>query len=298
VIGLRDEQGISLTEVLVAMTLAVVVFGIAVSAFSAFVNERARTDRRTESQDQARTAVTRVSADLRSAMSAGGAGSEPIQQRSSFDLVFLLPLRTATPAALATNPRGLTHVRLCLDASSGGDGRLWRQTAPYGTGSPTAPATSTCPSSAWPRQEVVASNLVNHRTSPATPLFTWTLDPAGQVTDVAVRPVVDVDLGTGKPPTQLRTKVALRNSNRPPTAALNCQGLANGHAVCDASGSTDPDGEALSFTWTMDGTPLPLEATFRLDQPSLPSGSSHVFTVTVKDSGGLTTTETRTVVMP
>jgi len=293
---LRDEQGISLTEVLVAMTLAVAVFGIAVASFSAFVNQRAQTDRGTESQDQARAAVDRMASELRSAMSPGGAGSQPIQQYSDFDVVFLAPFANAS---LVGNPRGLRHVRLCLDATNLNSGRLWRQTAPYGTGGlATAPPTTTCPSSAWPQRDLVVSNLVNHRESPPKPLFAATIDAAGQVTDVALRPVVDVDLGTGKPPTQLRTKVALRNANRPPNATLSCQGLANGHAVCDASGSTDPDGEALTYTWTMDGTDLPSEATYRLDKSPLAAGSQHIFAVTVKDSGGLTTTDTETVNMP
>lgn len=293
---LRDEQGLSLTEVLVAMSLAVVVFGVAVSAFASFVNQRAVSDRRTESQDQARTAVDRVASELRSAMAAGGAGSQPIQQHSAFNLVFLAPFANAT---LTSNPRGLRHVRLCLDASNAASGRLWRQTAPYNTGSlATAPSTSSCPSTAWPQRDVVVSDLVNHRESPQKPLFAATVDPSGQITDVALRPIVDVDPGKGKPPTQLLTKVALRNANRPPNATLSCQGLANNHAVCDASGSTDPDGEALTYAWTMDGSAIANEATFRLDQASLPSGSQHTFTVTVKDSGGLTATATQTVTMP
>lgn len=293
---LRGEQGISLTEVLVAMSLAVVVFGVAVAAFASFVNQRAQTDRRTESQDQARSAVDRITVELRSAMAAGGAGSQPIQQHSSFDLVFLAPFANAS---LTANPRGLRHVRLCLDATNANSGRLWRQTAPYTTGSlATAPSTSTCPSAAWPQRDVIVSNLVNHRESPQKPLFAATVDAAGQVTDVALRPVVDVDPGKGKAPTQLRAKVALRNANRPPNATLSCQGLANGHAVCDGSGSADPDGEALTYAWTMNGTTLAGEATFRLDQPSLASGSQHTFTITVKDSGGLTATATQTVTMP
>lgn len=293
---LRDEQGMSLTEVLVAMTLAIVIFGVAVAAFSTFVNQRAEADRRTESQDQARAAIDRMSAELRSAMSPGGPGAQPIQQHSAFDLVFLAPFANAS---ITGNPRGLRHVRLCLDATNAASGRLWRQTAPYGTGSlATAPSTTACPSPAWPQRDVVVSNLVNHRESPQKPLFAATVDASGQVSDVALRPVVDVDIGTGKPPTQLRTKVALRNANRPPNATLSCQGLANGHAVCDASGSTDPDGEALTYTWTMDGTALTSEATYRLDKSPLTSGTQYTFAVTVKDSGGLTTTDTETVKMP
>jgi hypothetical protein len=91
--------------------------------------------------------------------------------------------------------------------------------------------------------------------------------------------------------------VTLRNLNHTPTSALTCQAGQNGHALCDASASTDPDNQALAFSWKVDGTTV-AETSYQLDQPSLASGSTHTFTVTVTDPGGLTANTSRTLTMP
>ena len=83
------------------------------------------------------------------------------------------------------------------------------------------------------------------------------------------------------------------SGNRPPTAnagpdqVLECRGALT-VATLDGSGSTDPDGGALSFTWregaTILGTGSPLTV-------GLPVGV-HTLTLTVTDPGGLTATDT------
>jgi hypothetical protein len=83
------------------------------------------------------------------------------------------------------------------------------------------------------------------------------------------------------------------SGNRPPTAnagpdqVLECQGALT-VATLDGSGSTDPDGGALSFAWregaTLLGTGSPLIV-------RLPSGA-HTLTLTVTDPGGLSASDT------
>ena len=108
---------------------------------------------------------------------------------------------------------------------------------------------------------------------------------------------MDVNTCSDPRATDLQSSVTLRNLNRQPTAGLNCQATTNGHAICDASSSIDPDGDNLTYSWTMDGSPLSAP-TYRLDQSSLASHSTHSFTVTVTDSGGLTSSATRSITMP
>ena len=284
-----------LTEVLVAMVLGLVILGATVQAFTDFLGLNARSERHTQAQDTARTAIDRMAQQLRSAMSTGAAASQPIVQHSSYDIVFLAPSGTA---GLSDNPRRLVYVRYCLDGTNPADQKLWRQETTYSSSSQaTPPSTTTCPSTAWTRREAFASNLVNQLQSPPRALFTTPTDGAGNVTDVAIHAVVDVDPAKAPGATALQTKVSLRNLNRPPAATLTCQALTNGHVLCDASASTDPDAQTLTFAWEVDSSPV-TEGGYRLDQGSLAAGSTHTFKVKVTDSGGLTATATRTVTMP
>jgi hypothetical protein len=79
---------------------------------------------------------------------------------------------------------------------------------------------------------------------------------------------------------------------------MTCQGLANGHAICDASSSSDPDGHSLSYEWTVGGTLQTNEKTYRLDYAGLSSGTIRTITVKVTDSGGSTATASQTVRIP
>jgi hypothetical protein len=211
------------------------------------------------------------------------------------DLVFLVPSRSP---ALADNARGVMHTRYCLDTSTSTNAVLWMQTAPYNTTSNSAPpSTTACPSTAWPSQHQIADHLVNQLQSPAVSLFTTRTDSSGNVTDITVRAFVDANTSIDPRATDLQSSVTLRNLDRQPTASLSCQALSNGHAICDASSSTDPDGDNLTYSWTMDGSPLSATS-YHLDQSPLASGSTHSFTVTVTDPGGLTSSATRSITMP
>jgi prepilin-type N-terminal cleavage/methylation domain-containing protein len=290
----RDERGVTLTELLAAMAVAVVLFGAAVTTFVTFLGTSTRSDQEAQAQDTARSTIERITSQLRNAMSTGATGSQPIQSVSDFNLVFLAPANNVV--ASTTNPRGLAYYRYCLGNVNNKSEQLWHQTAAYhSTSQATAPATSTCPDVAWPNKIRVASHVIN-RSAPVTPLFVPTT-VSGEVTQVAINARVDWNMDTRPVATELRSEASVRNLNRGPTAALSCQGLAGGRAVCDASGSSDPDGHALGYGWKVDTTTLATEKTYRLDYSPLSKGN-HSVTVTVTDSGGTTSTMTRSVVIP
>lgn len=297
---LRQESGISLTEVMAAMFVSLIIFGAAITTWVEFLDVSGRSESQTKAQDTARSTVERVGAHLRNAMTTGGSGAAVNSASTGWDLIFLTPLPDTT-ASSTTNPRGLSHVRYCLSNANTKNDVLWFQTAPYSSsGQATPPSTAACPSTAWSTRTAVADHIVNRSTANTPALFTMRTDggtPAS-VTHVEIHPIVDWNPNLSPDATELRSTVNLRNLNRAPTASLSCQGLANGHAICDGSASVDPDGEPLTYAWAMNGTTLATESSFRLDKYPLTSKTTYSFRLTVTDAAGVTATATRSVTMP
>lgn len=284
-----------MVELLVATTAALIIFGAGIELFTNFWSLASRATTSSQSQGTVRRAIDRVAVSLRNATAASGS-SQPVERNTSSDIVFLMP---SASASLTNNSRGLMHVRYCLNTTSNpNSGALWLQTIAYNSATQASPPAATvCPASTWTAQHQVAASLVNQLQSPAKPLFTATTDGSGNVLDFSIDAFVDSDPNSGPPAIELQSRVSLRNLNRGPTAGLFCTGQSNGHAICDASTSSDPDGDSLLFSWTMDGAPL-TNTSYRLDQSGLASGTTHTFAVTVTDPAALTATTSRSVTMP
>jgi prepilin-type N-terminal cleavage/methylation domain-containing protein len=288
-----SERGFTLTEVLVALTVASLILGAAVTAFTGFLTQSTTAERAANSQDMARNALDQMAIQLRSATSNAATGNQPIEAFGAYNLVWLAPVPSTSTT---NNPLGLRHIRYCVDASNPNDEKLWLQTAPFSTTSNRNwPATGSCPANSWPTATVVGENLVNVVQN--TPMFVTPTDAQGNVTDVSVNALVDVDTGKSPPATSVRTSVTLRNLNHAPSAVISCAAGLTGHALCDASASTDSDNQTLTYAWKVDGSNVG-ETSYRLDQGSLASGSNHTFAVTVTDSGGLSSSASQSLRMP
>ena len=293
---LREESGMTLTEVVASMFVAVILFGAAVTTFVTFLDTSTKSDNETQSQEAARSTLERLSSQLRNGMATGTTGSQPVQHISDFDLVFLAP--DAKGTSTTANPRSLTYHRYCLGNANNKSEQLWYQTSPFNSASQaSAPARDKCPSTSWTTRFRMADRLTN-RVSPALPLFVPSYDAVGNVQHVGLAARVDWNPDMRPPAVELRSKVTLRNLNRAPTASLTCRGLANGHAICDASASSDPDGQALNYAWAINGTTIAGESTYRLDYSPLAPGAARTITVTVSDSGNATATASQPVSIP
>lgn len=290
---LRGERGLTLTELLVAISVASLILGAAVTAYTSYLTQSATAEQSTDAQDNARNALDQMAIQLRSAASNAATGNQPIEAWSNYNLVWLAPIPNTSTT---NNPLGLRHVRYCVDASNPKNEKLWLQTAPFSTTSNRNwPATGSCPASAWPTATLVGENVVNVLQN--TPMFVTPTDSQGNVTDVNVNALVDIDPDKAPAATSVRSSVALRNLNHAPSAALSCAAGLTGHALCDASASTDSDNQTLTYAWKVDGAAVG-ESSYKLDQGSLASGSTHTFAVTVTDSGGLSSSASQSVKMP
>jgi prepilin-type N-terminal cleavage/methylation domain-containing protein len=295
----REESGFTLTELLTAMAIMILVLGATLSALEVFSNTSQRDRTLVEAQDTARLALDRMSREMLNATAypTSGAGQpSAILRAGPWDLI-MLTVNPTPPGAGNSNAYNVMRVRYCLKTSTS---TLYRQWQTWSSATPPAMvADSACPSSNWgaSNSSVVATDVVN---GGARRVFTYNSGDASNVTspppaleDIAsVRMALWIDPNPGAAPveTQLHTGVFLRNKNRRPVADCTAAPTGSRYVSLNGSRSTDPEGGLLTFTWDDGGTAVPGAGS--LVNYQAPSIGSHTFTVTVKDPGGLTSTAT------
>lgn len=283
----KDEAGFTLIELLVAMTLSLVVLSATLDAFAGFSRNSRAVNVKNDAQQDVRVATDQLARELRNAMSSGTPPA-PLEMASPFDLMFQTVQGSAN-----------TRVRYCLDNSTANREQLRKetQTLPAAAGSTTA-----CPGSGWDESVVVADRLVNRDQGQSRPVFIYKYSPITStnltdVTGIQTSLFVNREPASTRNTAELTSAVRLRNTNRAPTAAFTVAPPQNGHVVL-TSNSQDPDGENLTYQWSVDGAVIPTATRSRLDYPGLAPGSTHTFKLRVTDPGGLSNETTQTVVMP
>jgi type II secretory pathway pseudopilin PulG len=297
---IREESGFSLTELLAAMAIMILVLGATLSALEVFGNTSQRNRTLSEAQDKARLALDRMSREMlnATAYSTSGGGVQPsaILRADPWDVIMLTV--NPTPAGGGSlNAFNLMRVRYCLHTPSS---TLYRQWQTWTSASPPAMVADTaCPSTNWgaTNSSVVATDVVN---GGARRVFTYNNGDASNISsappaleDIAsVRMALWLDPNPGKAPaeTQLHTGVFLRNKNRRPVADCTAAPTGNRYVSLNGSRSTDPEGGLVTFSWDDGGSAVPGSGS--LVNYQAPTTGSHTFTVTVKDPGGLTSTAT------
>ena len=276
---LRDERGLALTELLVASSLMIVVLGATLTTFDQF-NTITRTNQlQNDSQEQARRATDRLSRELRNPTPAP-LQPQTIERASGADVVF----QTIDDQGAAR------RVRYC-QAAGGSSAILWRQSQAFDATAP-LPSTGSCPASSngpWV-DTAVAEGVVNG----SRPVFSYVYGSgSSSLTDItAVRTELFVDQDPDARPaeTRLASGVYLRNNSRTPVASFTA-GLAGQTVTLNAAVSEDPEGGALTYSWSDNGVSFGGGV---LRQRELSSGS-HVIRLTVTDPTGASATAERTV---
>lgn len=280
---MRSERGdVTLVGLLVAMALMLLVMGAAIEVFGQFDTITRKTELQNDAQDRARTAVDRLSIELRNLASPTPESPQAVQYAGPTDLVFQTVDKTA-PAASTQNPSNIKRVRYCVSAG----GTLYRGVqGPWTTSTPPAVPTAlggACPG-AW-TSTAVATNVITG----TRPLFTYNSTDVTAITRIGVGLALRTDPRRGRGDTEVTSGIFLRNQNRFPTATFSVVKTATG-IVLNGAGSSDPDGDNLTYEWSDNGAVIGSGVTYTYGP--LVSGSNHVLSLRITDGGGLSTTYT------
>lgn len=271
---IRREDGFTLPEMLLAITLMIVVIGATLVVLDGYGSNVRRNALQNDAEAAARTASTQLARDLRNA---GAPGETRVLERTTgSDLVFkgVDPLQPGSGA----NTKGVRRVRYCLDTVNS---RIVEQVQTWATAaSPTLPTATACPDAAFGTATVLVSHVVNG----TRPVFAFDSSTPDAIDKVTVDLFVDEDPRTAPSEVELLTGVRIRNQNRAPSAGFSATVLGNRHVLLNGGASVDPDGQQLRFAW-YDGT-TPIGTSPILDYVS-PTAGAHSFTLTVTDTGGL-----------
>jgi type II secretory pathway pseudopilin PulG len=295
---LRGEHGFTLMELMISTSLLIVVLGATLGTMTQFDTRTRANQLQNDAQETARVALDQVARQLRN-VGVPLPGALGIRKLGSYDIVFQT-VDTTKPAGSA-NVRNIKWARYCLDSSVASNEKLWVQYFTWTTASPPAsiPSTASCPDPAWGNQHAVADNLFNQNGGQDRPLFTANSSDPASVTRVGVTAYVNANRGgnasAATRETRLDTSVALRNDNRAPVGAFTAVLSGTNHLVLNASGSSDPDGDPMTYSWSYDGSAIPSADGVTLGYDTPTTTGSHAVTLTVTDSGGQSSSVTHTV---
>jgi type II secretory pathway component PulJ len=274
----RSESGVTLPELLVATSMLVIVLLATFAALDSFGVATRANFSQNQAQSVARTAIDRMARELRNTGNPG-LQTSPIERATQNDLVF----QTVDPSGPGggSNSTSVERVRYCLDSSS----KLWKQVQTWTTASaPSLSTASACPHTSYGNQFVVASYVVNEANSQTRPVFTYDSSTAANVTTVTIDLYTDTDLSKAPGEQRLNTTVFLRNKSQPPVASFTATPIGSQHVLLNASTSSDPDGDDLTYTWYDGSTQVGSGVIFDYGAPTT---GSHSLSVTVKDPAGL-----------
>jgi prepilin-type N-terminal cleavage/methylation domain-containing protein len=293
---LRADDGFSLVELLVTTVIMGVVFSAALGVIDMFQRQAVATDTRGDAQDATRRAADEISQRLRGVVGSGSAAA--VDRSATNDLVFRVVDPASPPVSGGANAARLMYVRFCVNATTK---VLYEETFHWTTATaPNAPDNAAgspypCPGTGWQTVNSIATGIITTGGS----IFTF-LPSASAVAQVNIDLTIDKDTTKQPPAVRIRTGVSLRNLNQPPTVVLNCAAVGGSQVICDAFGTADPDGGALTYAWSYGSgsscTSLTTLATTQsqINQAGLSAGP-YCFRLSATDPTGMSASATQVV---
>ena len=293
-----------LIELLLAAALMMVVLSATLVSLTTFERTSRINELQNDNQEGIRAAVDQLSRELRNHAVATQQAPQGIVTLTGYDMVF----QTVAPTkpASTSNDQNIERVRYCLDTSDLRNEKLWAQEQTWTSATPPAvPSTASCPDPAWGNQRFIADRITSRfdASTPSTPrnrpIFTANSATIGQITRIDLTLFLDTTPGGGPvnapDETRIDSGIFLRNQNQPPVAAFTSSVTGSRHIVLNASGSSDPENQSLTYTWK-DGSTTIAGGGQTNDYPT--TSGSHTITLTVQDPGGLATSTSATVTVP
>jgi type II secretory pathway pseudopilin PulG len=289
---LGHQGGWTLIELLIGSTIMLLVLGASLSAFEVFLGTNRRNSAQNDAQQYARMSTDQLSRQLRNLAGPTDGVPQGFDRIGAYDIVFLTV--NPTGPVQGQNVSNVQRVRYCLDSAT--PAKLWTQTQSWTTASPPAvPSTASCPDSGWGNQTVAANFVTNRINGQDRPVFAFNSSDPAKVNEVRTDLYIDPDTTHSPPETYLQSGVFLRNQNQAPTASLQATGGNKGHVILNASASSDPEGQTLTYAWDDGGTKLTSSAAVWDYQTT---SGPHTIRVTVSDPSGLTATASQQVTVP
>jgi type II secretory pathway pseudopilin PulG len=256
---LREDHGFTLIELMLVCVLAMIVFGITLTAFTSLVTANRHEERQRDNVEMARQSIDHAARQLRNLANPTYNASNTIDRAEAFDFIF----QTSDPAK--------TWVRYCLQTSGDGtspdNALLWEAESSGAT--LTDPMRGTCPGSGWVRPPRTVARHVTNRTRS---IFTYSCSPGApagcpaaaadlpKITSVRFDLFIDADRADQVSEMRVSTAVFLRNQNEAPTARAAPPTVAGSRKVLlNGSGSSDPEGRTLQYFWFKDAPPATSE---------------------------------------
>ena len=243
------EDGMSLVEMLLVMTLMLIVLGATLTTFNNFERKARDNQNLNEAQDTARHGLDLLARDLRNLASPVPLLPEAVDVAGAQELIFQSEGKVKDVDS--DNELNTTRVRYCLDT---GTKTLYRQIQTWkSAGPPAIPGTACGVKAGWASTLIVASDVTNG----ARPVFTYNapITERDKITEVSAQLFVDTTPTRLPAEVDLQTTVFLRNQNRAPTAVFSATSMPGGSIFLNASESTDPEEKALSFEWWDEARP-------------------------------------------
>jgi type II secretory pathway pseudopilin PulG len=252
-VRLAGERGEGLIELLVAITIFSGVLGATLFTFNSFDILSRRTVDRVSAQDSARTAVDRLTRDLRNLASPTIAVPKAVDLATPYDLIFQTVDTTNTTFDFGSNSSHVKRERWCLKSTNDKNEILYVQDQYWNTLTPPTTVPSTACGSGWDRTTVLASNITNQLGGQSRPVFTYNSSVLAQIDEIHIDLYSDIDAVRAPNETHITSGVFLRNQNQIPIASFTAAVSGTSAIVLNGPGSYDPEGQDLKYVW-YDGT--------------------------------------------